>query len=211
MGSKNVKKCAMPRLIISLLFILIVVVVALLYFVYLSPSHAPRIKTVGVTGIVSVFNNVGYKFFSQHGYMIAANYTPTKFPTAGIEVFSGFQTTALVGTLSLSSDVYALIFNNSAMPAEEASNQSMAYEYFGYEIQNPSIRQTNNQSIDGIIVRFYNITTSLLQSANATIYLNNSGSVFAFHNVLVFGIFKNQTQAVNVNQYLVDQVVQSYG
>lgn len=205
MGSRNVKKHAMPKFTIPLLLILIVAAAASLYFAYLYGT-LPSAKTVDVIGVVSVFNNVGYKFFGQHGYIIAANYTPTKFPTAGIKVFSGFQTTALVGTLSLSSDVYALIFNNSAAPAAEASNRSMAHEYFGYETQNPSVRPITNESVDGVTVHFYNITTGLPQSANTTIYLNNSGSVFAFDNILVFGFFKNYTQAVSVNRYLVDQM-----
>ncbi|MEM0201860.1 MAG: hypothetical protein QXR73_01650 [Candidatus Micrarchaeaceae archaeon] len=203
MAGKKTCKCGICMIIV----IALLVSMALAAVFFIQHSIANRTAYINVTDVVSIYNNAGYLFFGRNGYIITANYTPTKFPLiSGLAVFNGLETTVDVGPLSLSSSVIALIFNSSVTSSKYASDSSAASEYFSYEMQNPNVSAYVNTYMHGVIVHFYNISTVLETSQSTVLTIHNTGVVFSYDNVLFMGFFKNFTQAYNVTSYITKEL-----
>jgi hypothetical protein len=213
------KGCSGPVYKRAYLLLLLIIVIAVLFLLLSAQPKNPIVKSetntsLNVTDIVSVFNPVGYEFFDKGGYSIFGDVIENKFQNSATGNIQGYETTVRVSDISVSSTIVGFIFNSTTAAQEVFNNDSKIYSFFEYE-SNTSVSAPNTEMVDGVEIKFYNITTSfpMFTNPNNTVSYGKAltcGSSFYYRNVLFVGNVGTNVCS-NAMIYLITLLNETYG
>ncbi len=154
---------------------------------------------LNITGVASVFNVFGYKYFDSNGYIVYSDVNATRFRD-GPSFFGNPSKTVALGTSSFSDSMEAFIFMNSSIPLSYSLNYSEMSRFLSLG-GNSTVTGIGSLQTGGIPVNIYSISTTAA-GPNGTVEFTDYASAFSYENVLFVGHFQNLSHARNATSYL---------
>jgi hypothetical protein len=151
--------------------------------------------------VVDILYNVGNKIFSKEGYIIfLPSNSLSKFPEKGVGKISKTNFTSLIylGASGFANKIAAFVYDNTEIPKQVFDNFSILESYYSYE-SNTSIE---NLSLNLTGVKFFKITTFISKNITFT----NYGFALVEKNVIFLGTVENDSLAINMATFLLDEL-----